>query len=107
MSMTLEQSTRYTAIHLLALAASAEQRLTLDEIADALGIDNYRNAPVKLARRYLAESVGAGTWREARAEAEARIRHEAQQAESRRRGEAMRTRWQAAKRSQRRIGGRS
>lgn len=72
--MTPRQRDRYDAAHLLALAAS-NGNATLTDIATAAGIDvTRRPAPLRLARRALSSSVGAGNWREARAEAEARLR---------------------------------
>lgn len=78
MAMTREQAARYTAVRLLALAASSRGGETLDELATALGIGTCpsQRAPVRLAQRYLAASTDAGSWREARAEAEARLRTE-------------------------------
>lgn len=72
MPMTPEQSTRYDAIHLLAIAASGKGE-TLAEIAEQLGHER-RTAPVVLARKAIVASIGAGNWREVRAEAEARLR---------------------------------
>lgn len=73
------QTVRYEAIQLLAIAASGRGDETLEEIAEALGF--IRTEPVRLARRMLARSVGAGTWREARAEAAERLRADARRVE--------------------------
>lgn len=72
--MTADQRNRYEAARILAIAASNDPA-TLDDIALALGHDlRRRGGPVRIARRALSRSVGAGTWREVRAEAEARLR---------------------------------
>lgn len=69
--MTREQRTRYMAAHLLALCASGQGE-TLSDIARAVGCEDP--AAVLLARRTLVASLGVGTWRDVRAEAEARLR---------------------------------
>lgn len=69
--MTSSQRLRYDAAHLLALCASGRGE-TLSEIAAAIGLNNP--AAVRLARWMLFASMGAGNWREVRAEAEARLR---------------------------------
>lgn len=79
MPHTYSQACRYDAIQLLLIAASGRGGETLDEIANALGF--IRHEPVRLARRMLARSIGAGTWREARAEAAERLRAEARREE--------------------------
>lgn len=91
--MTRAQATRYVAIQILAIAASGTGE-TLDEIAEAIGID--RAAPVHLARRTLADAVGVGNWRETRAEAAARLRSVAREVERERwtlRSASERARW--------------
>lgn len=70
--MTTAQSTRYIALHILAIAASNDS-CQLNEIAIRLGLARS-HAPVRLARSALGNSCGAGNWREARAEAEAKLR---------------------------------
>lgn len=66
------QCDRYHAITLLEASASGPGGDTLTDIAEALGINPI--SPVRLARQMLAETVDAGSWREARVEAAARIR---------------------------------
>lgn len=70
--MTRRQRTRYDAAHILAVAASQQQPLSVREAAQALGI--YALEPQALARRELCRSLEAGNWREQRADAEARLR---------------------------------
>jgi len=65
------RTVRVLARQILACAASGAGGETLEEIARSLDIE--KSAPLNLARRALAESVGAGTWREARAEAALRL----------------------------------
>lgn len=62
----------YRAAQILLVAASGRPGETLEEIAAALDEMGHPGALVA-ARRMLAESVDAGTWREARAEAALRM----------------------------------
>lgn len=70
--MTAEQRLRYEAALILAVAAS-NFPMTLAQASDDLGIDSRE--PAALARKMLSRSIDAGTWREQRAEAEAKLRH--------------------------------
>lgn len=69
---TDEQRDLYDATHLLALASSNEPS-TLVDLCKQLGVI-ARPKMLRLARSALARSVDAGNWREARAEAEAKLR---------------------------------
>lgn len=95
------QRDRYVAISLLSLAASGKGGETLEDIARAAGLEDC-HAAVRIARRTLAESVGAGTWREARAEAAARLRAVAS-AYERARWKNRRRRWQPKYKPKRRC----
>lgn len=72
--MTNAQRLRYDAAHLCALQASGRGAETIQQIADALGMTS--SLPPQLAIAAISASVGAGTWREVRAEAEAKLRGE-------------------------------
>lgn len=71
--MTSEQRLRYDAAYLLALCASGCGE-TLGEIAPHAFGRHGATAILQLARRALVASLGAGCWREVRAEAEAKLR---------------------------------
>lgn len=74
MPMTRGEHIRFGAARILSIASS-NAPATLHEIAVALRIhESFLSPALRLARRTLACSVGAGNWREARAEAEARLR---------------------------------
>ena len=67
------EAIRFDAIRLLAAAASSEHALLADLAAH---LDIRMPEVVPLARRTLADCGGAGNWREARAEAECRLRRQ-------------------------------
>lgn len=74
MASARHDNIRRYAARVLSIAASNSDE-TLEAIARQLEIDkSIIAAVVRLARTTLSSSVDAGNWREARAEAEARLR---------------------------------
>jgi hypothetical protein len=72
--MTRQEAIRFAAARVLSIGAS-DRHAMLEAIAFELGVSKmYRAAAIRLARATLSLSGGAGNWREARAEAEARLR---------------------------------
>lgn len=70
----LNEHDRFLAARMLSVAASSEP-MQLRDIAVALRVDpRAHKRLVRIAQRELSRSVGAGNWREARAEAEAALR---------------------------------
>ena len=70
----MTEHTRYAAARLLSIAASSSGELLMD-IAEHVVDHKKRTAAVALARRALTASVTNGLcWRQARAEAEAKLR---------------------------------